>query len=126
MPRHALVVGAIAAACVGAGCASRSVQPTTVIVDAGATVPPQIVRQAAIEVPPELLGRSCTSGTAAVEVKVDTAGRAQGTRVSRASSEPAFDEACARSARRTSYRPGTSHGRPTVGTTTIECRLDCP
>jgi len=97
-----------------------------VIVDASATIPPQVIRQGKIEVPAELKGRSCTSGRAVVEVQVDTMGRIQQARVSRASSEPAFDQACLRSAYAAEYQPGTSRGKPSVGVTHIECRLECP
>jgi len=96
------------------------------MIDASATVPPQILRQGEIEVPAELHGRSCTSGTAVVEVDVDATGQVRGTRVSRPSSEPAFDKACIRSAQAGKYRAATSHGKAIVGTTTIECRLECP
>jgi len=97
-----------------------------VILDAGATIPPQIVRQGKIEVPAELKARPCKSGTAVVEVEVGATGRAQEARVQRASSEPAFDAACVRSAQSSEYRPATSHGTPTVGVTRIECKLECP
>jgi TonB family protein len=114
------------ASCVFAGCATRSAPQSTVILEADATVPPQIVRQGAIEVPPELNGRACTSGTAVVAVDVDASGRVAATRVTRASGEPAFDAACERSARRTEYRPATRGGKEIAGATAIECRLQCP
>jgi TonB family protein len=99
-----------------------------VILDAGATIPPQIVRQGKIEVPAELKARPCKSGTAVVEVEVEVGatGRVQEARVQRASSEPAFDAACVRSAQSSEYQPATSHGTPTVGVTRIECKLECP
>lgn len=117
---------ALVAALVAWSCAARTSQPTTVILDAGATTPPQLVRQGRIEVPSELAGRSCASGTAVIEVEVGATGRVQKTRVRQASKEPAFDDACARSARSSEYRPATAHGSPTTGVTTIECRLECP
>jgi TonB family protein len=109
-----------------AGCASHGAKPTTVILDAGATIPPQVVRQAKLEIPAELIGRSCTSGTTVVEVQVGATGRVQDARVQQASHEPAFDAACVRSAQASEYRPATSHGEPTLGVTKIECKLACP
>lgn len=96
------------------------------MIDAGATIPPQLARQGKLEVPVELTGRPCTSGTAVVEVEIGATGRVQEARVQQASREPAFDEACLRSAKASEYRPATSHGTPTVGTTKIECKLECP
>ncbi len=114
------------AALVAWSCAARTSQPTRVILDAGATIPPQLVRQGRIEVPAELSGRSCTSGTSVIEVEVGASGRVEKVRVLKASKEPAFDDACARSAQSSEYRPATAHGSPTSGVTTIECRLECP
>jgi TonB family protein len=96
------------------------------MIDAGATIPPQLVRQGKLEAPAELTGRPCTSGTTVVEVEVGATGRVQEARVQQASSEPAFDEACVRSAEASEYGPATSHGTPTVGRTRIECKLECP
>jgi TonB family protein len=76
--------------------------------------------------PAELTGRSCTSGTTVVEVRVGATGRVQDARVWQASREPAFDAACVRSATLGEYRPATSHGAPTIGVTKIECKLACP
>ena len=115
----------LTAVCSLAGCSSHP-RPTTVILDAGATIPPQLVRQGKLEVPAELTGRPCTSGTAVVEVEVGATGRVQDARVQQASREPAFDAACVRSAQASEYRPATSHGTPTVGVTKIECKLECP
>jgi TonB family protein len=124
--RHAAVIAIVIAGCAVSSCASRSVQPTTVIVDSSATIPPHVVRQGELEIPAELRGRPCTSGLAVVEIEVGATGRVQRARVSRVSSEPAFDEACLRSARTAEFQPGTSHGKPSVGVTHVECRLECP
>lgn len=123
--RSAGVGVALVAAWIEWSCAAHS-RPTTVILDAGATIPPQVVRQGKIELPTDLSARSCKSGRAVVEVEVGATGLVQRTRVVRASSEPAFDEACARSAQSSEYRPATAHGASTIGVTKIECRLECP
>lgn len=109
-----------------AGCATRDAKPTTVVLDSGATIPPQVVRQARIEIPSELTTRSCASGTTVIEVQVGATGRVQGARVRVPSHEPTFDAACVRSAQTSEYRPATSHGTPTTGVTKIECKLACP
>ena len=108
------------------GCASRGGRPMTVTLDAGATIPPKVVRQAGVEIPAELRNRPCKSGLAVVEVEVGASGRVQRARVSRVSGEPAFDEACVSSAHASEYAPATSHGTPSVGVTRVECRLQCP
>ncbi len=112
--------------CFTAACATHARQPTTVFIEAGATVAPRVARQAPVEIPAELRGRRCTSGLAVVEVEVDASGRVQRARLSRASAEPAFDQACVRSAFASKYQPGNSHGQPAAGLTRIECRLECP
>jgi TonB family protein len=116
----------LAAVWVVSSCAGRRTPQTTVNFEADATIAPRVVRHGTLEIPTELRGRPCTSGLAVAEVEVGITGRVQGARVSRSSSEPAFDEACVRSAYAAEYEPGTSHGKPVVGVTHIECRLECP
>lgn len=108
------------------GCASRPAPQTTVILDASATVPPQLVRQGKVELPTELANRSCRSGTTVVQVDVDVAGRVVRASVIKESGEPTFDRACMQSGSASEYRPATSHGSPIRGVTKLECRLTCP
>jgi TonB family protein len=109
------------------GCAGHNAAPATTIgVEAGAAVAPRVVRQGALEVPSELRERPCASGVAVVEVQVTAVGKVGATRVSQTSGEPAFDEACLRSAQAASYEPGSHFGEPVAGITRVECRLQCP
>ncbi len=120
------LVAVLIAAWAASGCASQTRRPTTVVLDAGATIPPRVLKQAELEVPADLVGGGCRSGTAVLEVEVGATGRVLKARVSRSSGVESFDQACMQAGLGSTYQPATSHGRPTIGTTHIECSLKCP
>jgi outer membrane biosynthesis protein TonB len=119
-------VAGVAIALAATGCAARREgAQTTVNLEAGGSIAPRITRYAKVQIPAELRDRHCTTSSTLVEVRVGATGMVEGTAITRGSGEPAFDQACVRSAHQPEYAAGSRHGTAASGVTHLECRLEC-